>query len=59
MEEYLSVKTGPVGQVLGSSRLFHAFAMATPGMRELLTSARPGSWPSPIAGRAGPRRTTS
>ncbi len=37
MEEYLRVKTGPLGQVLGSSRLFHAFAMATPGMRELLS----------------------
>jgi anion-transporting ArsA/GET3 family ATPase len=37
MEEYLRVKTGAVGQVLGSSRLFHAFAMATPGMRELLS----------------------
>jgi anion-transporting ArsA/GET3 family ATPase len=37
MEEYLRVKTGPVGQALGHSRLFHAFAMATPGMRELLS----------------------
>ena len=37
MEEYLRVKTGPVGQALGSSRLFQAFAMATPGMRELLS----------------------
>ncbi len=37
MEEYLEVKTGAVGQVLGSSRLFGAFAMATPGMRELLS----------------------
>ncbi|MBV9465374.1 MAG: ArsA family ATPase [Solirubrobacterales bacterium] len=37
MEEYLRVKTGSVGQVLGSSRLFHAFAMATPGMRDLLS----------------------
>jgi anion-transporting ArsA/GET3 family ATPase len=37
MEEYLRVKTGAVGQVLGSSRLFGAFAMATPGMRELLS----------------------
>lgn len=37
MEEYLRVKTGSVGQILGSSRLFHAFAMATPGMRELLS----------------------
>jgi anion-transporting ArsA/GET3 family ATPase len=37
MEEYLRVKTGAVGQALGHSRLFHAFAMATPGMRELLS----------------------
>jgi anion-transporting ArsA/GET3 family ATPase len=37
MEEYLKVKTGAVGQALGSSRLFGAFAMATPGMRELLS----------------------
>jgi anion-transporting ArsA/GET3 family ATPase len=37
MEEYLRVKAGPFGQVLGSSRLFQAFAMATPGMRELLS----------------------
>jgi anion-transporting ArsA/GET3 family ATPase len=37
MEEYLRVKTGAVGHALGSSRLFHAFAMATPGMRELLS----------------------
>ena len=37
MEEYLRVKAGALGQVLGSSRLFQAFAMATPGMRELLS----------------------
>jgi len=37
MEEYLKVKTGAVGQALGSNRLFGAFAMATPGMRELLS----------------------
>ena len=37
MEEYLRVKAGPLGQALGSSRLFQAFAMATPGMRELLS----------------------
>jgi anion-transporting ArsA/GET3 family ATPase len=40
MEEYLRVKTGRVGQALGSSRLFHAFAMATPGMRELLSMGK-------------------
>jgi anion-transporting ArsA/GET3 family ATPase len=37
MEEYLRVKAGALGQALGSSRLFQAFAMATPGMRELLS----------------------
>lgn len=37
MSEYLRVKTGAVGQALGHSRLFQAFAMATPGMRELLS----------------------
>ncbi len=37
MEEYLRVKAGPIGEVLGHTRLFHAFAMATPGMRELLS----------------------
>jgi anion-transporting ArsA/GET3 family ATPase len=37
MDEYLRVKAGPVGHALGSSRLFQAFAMATPGMRELLS----------------------
>jgi anion-transporting ArsA/GET3 family ATPase len=37
MEEYLKIKVGPLGHALSSSRLFHAFAMATPGMRELLS----------------------
>jgi anion-transporting ArsA/GET3 family ATPase len=37
MDEYLQVKAGAVGHALGSSRLFQAFAMATPGMRELLS----------------------
>ena len=40
MEEYLRVKAGTLGQALGSSRLFQAFAMATPGMRELLSIAK-------------------
>ncbi len=40
MEEYLRVKTGPLGRVLGSSKLFHALAMATPGMRELLSMGK-------------------
>ena len=37
MEEYLRVKAGPLGSALGHSRLFGVFAMATPGMRELLS----------------------
>jgi anion-transporting ArsA/GET3 family ATPase len=37
MDEYLQVKAGALGHVLASSRLFQAFAMATPGMRELLS----------------------
>ncbi|MDQ6745915.1 MAG: ArsA family ATPase [Actinomycetota bacterium] len=37
MEEYLRVKTGAVGHMLASSKLFSAFTMATPGMRELLS----------------------
>jgi anion-transporting ArsA/GET3 family ATPase len=37
MEEYLRLKAGAVGRMLGSSRMFHVFAMATPGMRELLS----------------------
>jgi anion-transporting ArsA/GET3 family ATPase len=37
MEEYLRIKVGALGHLLSASRLFHAFAMATPGMRELLS----------------------
>ncbi len=37
MEEYLRIKTGAVGHLLASSKVFHAFAMATPGMRDLLS----------------------
>lgn len=37
MDEYLRVKTGAVGHLLASSRVFAALAMATPGMRELLS----------------------
>jgi anion-transporting ArsA/GET3 family ATPase len=37
MEEYLHVKVGALGHALSSSRLFSAFAMATPGMRDLLS----------------------
>lgn len=37
MQEYLHVKTGLIGDLLGASKLFQAFAMAAPGMRELLS----------------------
>jgi anion-transporting ArsA/GET3 family ATPase len=37
MEEYLRLKVGPLGRVLGANRVFNAFAMATPGMLELLS----------------------
>jgi len=37
MEEYLRLKIGALGQALSASRMFQAFTMATPGMRELLT----------------------
>ena len=37
MDEYLQVKAGVLGHALASSRLFQTFAMATPGMRELLS----------------------
>jgi anion-transporting ArsA/GET3 family ATPase len=37
MEEYLRVKAGVLGAALGSSRMFGVLAMATPGMRELLS----------------------
>ncbi len=37
MDEYLRLKAGALGHTLGSTRLFQAFAMATPGMRELLS----------------------
>jgi anion-transporting ArsA/GET3 family ATPase len=37
MEEYLRIKVGPLGHALSGSRLFQAFTMATPGMRELLS----------------------
>jgi anion-transporting ArsA/GET3 family ATPase len=37
MEEYLRIKAGALGHALSGSRMFQAFAMATPGMRELLS----------------------
>jgi anion-transporting ArsA/GET3 family ATPase len=40
MEEYLRLKVGALGHALSASRLFHAFAMATPGMRELLSMGK-------------------
>jgi anion-transporting ArsA/GET3 family ATPase len=51
MDEYLRVKAGALGHALGSSRLFGIFAMATPGMRELLTMGK-------IWELAQPRRRT-
>lgn len=36
MREYLHLRAGPLGDLLGSSRMFAYFAAATPGMRELL-----------------------
>jgi anion-transporting ArsA/GET3 family ATPase len=52
MEEYLRLKAGPLGSALGSSRLFQTFAMATPGMRELLSVGK-------LWELAQPRRRTS
>ena len=41
MEEYLQVKPARVGQTCSDrAALFHAFAMATPGMRELLSMGK-------------------
>jgi anion-transporting ArsA/GET3 family ATPase len=40
MEEYLRVKAGPFGHAVSSSRLFRTLAMATPGMRELLSMGK-------------------
>ncbi|HEX4805126.1 MAG TPA: ArsA family ATPase [Conexibacter sp.] len=37
MEEYLHERAGRLGDLLAASRAFHAFAHATPGMRELLS----------------------
>jgi anion-transporting ArsA/GET3 family ATPase len=37
MDEYLQVKVGVLGHALAASSLFQTFAMATPGMRELLS----------------------
>jgi anion-transporting ArsA/GET3 family ATPase len=52
MEEYLVVKAPDrIGHLLGQSRLFQTFAMATPGMRELLSLGK--AWEL-----AQPRRRT-
>ncbi len=40
MDEYMQVKAGPLGHAVSSSRLFQALAMATPGMRELLSMGK-------------------
>jgi anion-transporting ArsA/GET3 family ATPase len=37
LEEYLHERAGRVGDLLSASRAFHAFASATPGMRELMS----------------------
>ncbi len=37
MDEYLRIKTGPLGHTIGSTKVFQAFAMATPGLRELVS----------------------
>jgi anion-transporting ArsA/GET3 family ATPase len=53
MDEYLRVKAGAVGHMLGSSRLFHAFTMATPGMRELLSIGKVWELSQPARRTAG------
>lgn len=40
MDEYMHVKAGPLGHAVSSTRLFQALAMATPGMRELLSMGK-------------------
>ena len=40
MDEYMQVKAGPLGHAVSSSRVFQALAMATPGMRELLSMGK-------------------
>lgn len=40
MDEYLRVKAGALGRAVGASRAFQALAMATPGMRELLSMGK-------------------
>jgi anion-transporting ArsA/GET3 family ATPase len=40
MEEYLQLRIGTLGHLLSASRVFQAFAMATPGMRELLSMGK-------------------
>jgi anion-transporting ArsA/GET3 family ATPase len=52
MQEYLHVKTGWVGDLVGASKLFQPFAMAAPGMRELLSLGK-------VWELAQPRRRTA
>jgi anion-transporting ArsA/GET3 family ATPase len=40
MEEYLRIRIGALGRALGSTNLFQAVTMATPGMREIQTMAK-------------------
>ena len=54
LEEYLHERAGRVGDLLAASRAFHAFAGATPGMRELMAAGK--AWelaqdPRRISGR--------
>ena len=58
MDEYLRVKVGAIGHVLGSSRLFHAFTMATPGMREPLSIGKVWELSQPQRRTLARRRTT-
>jgi anion-transporting ArsA/GET3 family ATPase len=53
MEEYLSQKAGPLGDVLAGSRTFHGFVSATPGMRELLTLGKAWELAQPERRAAG------
>ncbi|MDO8186720.1 ArsA-related P-loop ATPase [Conexibacter sp. JD483] len=55
LEEYLSQKAGPFGDVLAGSRTFHGFVQATPGMRELLTLGKAWELAQPQRRTAGAR----
>jgi anion-transporting ArsA/GET3 family ATPase len=40
MDEYLRLRVGPLARILNASRVFNAFAMATPGMLGLLSMGK-------------------